>query len=215
MRKVTKEIQDQQSGTRMSYGDAEDPSSLLSTDESRTSDTANSSIDNSTTANVIDIEALRPTQVREQKEVVDLTKGYGSSVVDLTGDDSPIQTPGRQRGHRANRMLYRSRNTSPYHRSDPTPSSDVPEVIPIPSTPETSTSVEATPVTESPAPKKISCPICMDDVDRITRGHRQLVSTTCGHLFCNRCIVEAVRLQHKCPTCRKKLNNKQFHPVYI
>lgn len=46
----------------MSYGDAEDPSSLLSTDESRTSDTANSSIDNSTTANVIDIEALRPTQ---------------------------------------------------------------------------------------------------------------------------------------------------------
>ena len=26
-----------------------------------------------------------------QKEVVDLTKGYGSSVVDLTGDDSPIQ----------------------------------------------------------------------------------------------------------------------------
>ncbi|XP_033122496.1 E3 ubiquitin-protein ligase RNF4-like [Anneissia japonica] len=62
--------------------------------------------------------------------------------------------------------------------------------------------------------KEIVCPICMESERQIKR-RRQLVSTVCGHIFCNSCITNAVKTQHKCPTCRKKLTLKQFHQIFL
>lgn len=68
---------------------------------------------------------------------------------------------------------------------------------------------------EESAKKKITCPICYDDVERIEACGKQLVSTVCGHLFCDYCIRESIRTQRCCPNCRKKLTMKQFHPIFI
>ncbi|XP_062515995.1 E3 ubiquitin-protein ligase RNF4-like [Corticium candelabrum] len=61
----------------------------------------------------------------------------------------------------------------------------------------------------------ITCPVCMDSADQILADKRKLVSTTCGHVFCGKCIRSAIRRQHMCPTCRKRLSLKQFHPIYL
>ena len=50
---------------------------------------------------------------------------------------------------------------------------------------------------------------------QIKRRKRQLTSTTCGHVFCDKCIRSAVQMQNKCPTCRKKLSLKQLHPIFL
>ncbi|KAJ7990755.1 hypothetical protein DPEC_G00290200 [Dallia pectoralis] len=61
----------------------------------------------------------------------------------------------------------------------------------------------------------ISCPICMDTHREIIDGGRMLVSSQCGHLFCNICIHESLAKSQTCPTCRKELNQQQCHPIYI
>ncbi|MCO5551275.1 hypothetical protein L7F22_004774 [Adiantum nelumboides] len=55
---------------------------------------------------------------------------------------------------------------------------------------------------------KLTCAICMDTMEQET-------STICGHIFCRKCIVEAIRKQKKCPTCRKRLVNSQIHRIYL
>jgi len=55
---------------------------------------------------------------------------------------------------------------------------------------------------------RLSCAICMDTMKKET-------STVCGHIFCQACIHSAILAQTKCPTCRKKLSNKDVHRVYI
>lgn len=61
----------------------------------------------------------------------------------------------------------------------------------------------------------VTCPICLDKAEQFRSAGRMLVSTVCGHLFCDDCIKKTVQELHQCPTCRKKLNRKQYHPVYI
>jgi hypothetical protein len=61
----------------------------------------------------------------------------------------------------------------------------------------------------------LTCPVCMDTADQILSDKRKLVSTTCGHVFCGKCIRSAIQRQHSCPTCRKRLSLKQFHPIYL
>ncbi|XP_062973109.1 large ribosomal subunit protein bL21m isoform X1 [Elgaria multicarinata webbii] len=61
----------------------------------------------------------------------------------------------------------------------------------------------------------VSCPICMDGYAEIISGGRLIVSTKCGHIFCNQCLHNSLRSASSCPTCRKKLNHKQYHPIYI
>jgi len=80
---------------------------------------------------------------------------------------------------------------------------------------ETSTSSTDDPDTEPTQKNKITCPICMDDENTIKRRKRQLTSTTCGHVFCDKCIRSAVQMQNKCPTCRKKLSLRQLHPIFL
>ncbi|MEE6462672.1 hypothetical protein FKM82_001671 [Ascaphus truei] len=61
----------------------------------------------------------------------------------------------------------------------------------------------------------VSCPICMDCYSEIVQSGRLIVSTKCGHIFCSQCLRDALKNTTSCPTCRKKLNHKQYHPIYI
>ncbi|KAI8811935.1 hypothetical protein BJ742DRAFT_106915 [Cladochytrium replicatum] len=56
------------------------------------------------------------------------------------------------------------------------------------------------PPTESP----FKCAICLGKPGEKT----QLVSTTCGHVYCESCLKDAMKVQKKCPTCRKSLSSK-------
>ncbi|XP_035675264.1 E3 ubiquitin-protein ligase RNF4-like [Branchiostoma floridae] len=67
----------------------------------------------------------------------------------------------------------------------------------------------------SSPPKTISCPVCLDDERQIRVTGRRLMSTVCGHVFCESCLKEALQTQKKCPNCRKKLTVKQIHPIFI
>jgi len=76
--------------------------------------------------------------------------------------------------------------------------------------------------TQSGSPSKrsvkkcIKCPVCLDESTVFEVSSRQLVSTVCGHLFCDRCISEVIRTTKACPTCRKKITTKKgFHPIFI
>lgn len=64
-------------------------------------------------------------------------------------------------------------------------------------------------------PGAVSCPVCMDAYSEIIDSGRLMVSTKCGHLFCSQCIRDSLSRAHSCPTCRKKLTHKQYHPIYI
>ncbi|XP_071738096.1 uncharacterized protein [Rutidosis leptorrhynchoides] len=60
-----------------------------------------------------------------------------------------------------------------------------------------------------PPPEPVfSCPACMGPIE-------EEVTTKCGHIFCKGCIKSAISAQHKCPTCRRKLSNKDLIRVYL
>ncbi|XP_053528352.1 E3 ubiquitin-protein ligase RNF4 isoform X1 [Artibeus jamaicensis] len=61
----------------------------------------------------------------------------------------------------------------------------------------------------------ISCPICMDGYSEIVQNGRVIVSTECGHVFCSQCLRDSLKNANTCPTCRKKMNHKRYHPIYI
>ncbi|KAG7257026.1 hypothetical protein CRUP_025406, partial [Coryphaenoides rupestris] len=64
-------------------------------------------------------------------------------------------------------------------------------------------------------PGTISCPVCMDSYAEIVDTGRLVVSTKCGHVFCSQCIRDSLARSHTCPTCRKRLTPRQYHPIYI
>ena len=43
----------------------------------------------------------------------------------------------------------------------------------------------------------------------------QLVSTVCGHVFCQRCLRQCLLSQQQCPTCRKRISQDGFHPLFL
>lgn len=55
---------------------------------------------------------------------------------------------------------------------------------------------------------KFNCPICMCPFT-------EEVSTKCGHIFCKGCVKNAISLQAKCPTCRKKVTAKDLIRVFL
>lgn len=50
---------------------------------------------------------------------------------------------------------------------------------------------------------------------QIVDSGRLVVSTKCGHVFCSRCLRDALTSSHTCPTCRKRLTHRQYHPLYV
>lgn len=73
----------------------------------------------------------------------------------------------------------------------------------------------------SPSPSKsagkaaITCPVCMDRASVFESMGRKLVTTNCGHIFCNECIRNAISSLHKCPVCNKKLTLRSYHRLFI
>ncbi|CAH8363099.1 unnamed protein product [Eruca vesicaria subsp. sativa] len=69
---------------------------------------------------------------------------------------------------------------------------------------------ESSPKPPPPPPEepKFSCPICMSPFTEET-------STKCGHIFCKGCIKQAISRQAKCPTCRKRVTNKELIRVFL
>ncbi|KAM0831790.1 hypothetical protein ACQ4PT_065322 [Festuca glaucescens] len=64
------------------------------------------------------------------------------------------------------------------------------------------------PAKEAPKEPKFSCPVCMNELVNAS-------STTCGHIFCQKCIRASIHVQSKCPTCRRTLSLSDFHRVYL
>ena len=50
---------------------------------------------------------------------------------------------------------------------------------------------------------------------QIVESGRLVVSTKCGHVFCSQCLRDALTSSHTCPTCRKRLTHRQYHPLYV
>lgn len=55
-----------------------------------------------------------------------------------------------------------------------------------------------------------TCPICLESI-----FHQQAASTVCGHLFCNACITQEIRIRKKCPMCKRALKRQHVHPIYF
>lgn len=53
-----------------------------------------------------------------------------------------------------------------------------------------------------------NCPICMGPLV-------EEMSTRCGHIFCNNCIRSAIKVQSKCPACRKRVTVKELRRVFL
>ncbi|KAI3506924.1 hypothetical protein L1887_21569 [Cichorium endivia] len=69
--------------------------------------------------------------------------------------------------------------------------------------------VVAPPPPPPPPPEPtFSCPVCMGSLV-------EEVTTKCGHIFCKACIKAAIKAQAKCPTCRRKVTNKDIIRVYL
>uniref|UniRef100_A0A0E0M322 RING-type domain-containing protein n=1 Tax=Oryza punctata TaxID=4537 RepID=A0A0E0M322_ORYPU len=49
-----------------------------------------------------------------------------------------------------------------------------------------------------------NCPVCWNKLEEPS-------TTICGHIFCTKCIKQAIQIQKKCPTCRKSLRANNFH----
>jgi hypothetical protein len=120
-------------------------------------------------------------------------------VLTLTDDEEPkvlaVKKPILKATKRPARWSTRRRSTnlvdltleSPVH-----PVTDFVQQLPTPETKKTS----------------IKCSVCLDNISHPT-------STICGHLFCEACIMLAVRQTKHCPTCRRPLNTRQFHRIYL
>lgn len=183
---------------------------------------------------VIDLDKL-PTIRRGGSVVVDLTNDstyHHNNVVDLTRDSSTdssidsspvivcvnriyrgdpvMQLPSCRFSHSG--VLGRTLSDTDDDILEVAESNDANEVNTSVTEPSTSSSEDSAGKTPS---KKICCPICLDDEETIKRRKRRLMSTTCGHVFCDKCIRSAVQMQSKCPTCRKKLTLRQLHPIFL
>ncbi|XP_023023223.2 uncharacterized protein [Leptinotarsa decemlineata] len=66
-------------------------------------------------------------------------------------------------------------------------------------------------VEKSPQKEKPTCPICLE----VLGGDVVAAATLCGHIFCHECLKKVAKTSKTCPTCRKRINCKQIHPLYI
>lgn len=63
----------------------------------------------------------------------------------------------------------------------------------------------------SPEKTKPTCPICLEQLG----GDVIMMTTICGHIFCKDCITKVAKTSKSCPTCRKQVNLKKIHAVYL
>lgn len=137
-----------------------------------------------------------------EEEVVDLTceGSEPAAVVDLTNNDSVVLVDEGPQSRRGTESYVLS--------SDEEEDTNTVLNAALLSSLQASSRARATPGT-------VSCPVCMDAYAEIIESGRLVVSTKCGHLFCSQCLRDSLTRSHTCPTCRKKLTSKQYHPIYI
>ncbi|KAM7000302.1 E3 ubiquitin-protein ligase RNF4 [Tautogolabrus adspersus] len=136
-------------------------------------------------------------------DVVDLTcEGSEAAVVDLTHNDSVLLLDEGPRNRRV--------TTGESYVVSSDEDEDTPPVLKgaILSSLQSNSSSRSTPGT-------ISCPVCLDSYSEIVESGRLVVSTKCGHVFCSQCLRDALTSSHTCPTCRKRLTHRQYHPLYV
>jgi len=156
---------------------------------------------------------------RQQQQVVDLTcDNYDEEFVDLTDfDNTPIIIPGTA----TVRPVTRNEDSlhSPYLISDGSISDD--DLPPVPfkitAKPRTKRSTNSGQTSTSTASEAL-CPVCLDSFRDVKASGRQVMATTCGHVFCEEClqgVLNESAAGRKCPTCRKKLSARTIHPLFI
>lgn len=57
---------------------------------------------------------------------------------------------------------------------------------------------------------RYTCAVCLESYFQ-----RKPTTTRCGHVFCEQCITEAIRLTRKCPMCNAKVSRTQIHRLYL
>jgi len=66
------------------------------------------------------------------------------------------------------------------------------------------------------AEPQISCPVCMESVGDLKKANRKILTTPCGHLFCDVCLKASLQAQqNKCPQCRKKVTFSKCIALFI
>lgn len=79
----------------------------------------------------------------------------------------------------------------------------------------------AGPSSKSPEKKfqkpEFKCPVCLEDFDDIIANKTKVMSTKCGHIFCEPCLQASLQANSKlCPTCRTKLTAKtHYHQIFL
>ncbi|KAM4554983.1 E3 ubiquitin-protein ligase RNF4 [Odontesthes bonariensis] len=168
---------------------------------SAASGTATAGVDSAPPSDTIDVMDNSEDGVQEVEEVVDLTcEGSEAAVVDLTtnNDSMLLVDEGPQSGR------------VPTGESYVLSSDEDEDAAPV-----LSATVMSAPHTPRSTPGLISCPVCLDLYSEIVESGRLVVSTKCGHVFCSQCLRDALTSSHTCPTCRKRLTSRQYHPLYI
>ena len=57
---------------------------------------------------------------------------------------------------------------------------------------------------------RMECPICLKPIK-----NQGASSTVCGHLFCSKCIENAVQARGLCPSCNAEIDINKVHRVYL
>ncbi|GFT62705.1 hypothetical protein TNCV_3096371 [Trichonephila clavipes] len=114
-----------------------------------------------------------------------------------------------------------STSTAPVHEKDQNKTIEATWSEPIASTStapvhekdQNKTTLEATCSTASTG----ECAICLETPDEVTASGKMLMSTKCGHIFCNSCIDRIFKESKSkyCPKCRKRINRRQIHPIFL
>ncbi|XP_005311261.2 E3 ubiquitin-protein ligase RNF4 isoform X2 [Chrysemys picta bellii] len=158
-----------------------------------------------------------PIELEESagEEVVDLTcESSEPVVVDLTHNDSVVIVEENQRQRRNLGLRSQRQSDSCVLSSDDEDESRDNDVYVTNKVSGGLETLEDETASSRPS-GTVSCPICMDGYSEIVQSGRLIVSTKCGHVFCSQCLRDSLRNANSCPTCRKKLNHKQYHPIYI
>ncbi|XP_065261513.1 E3 ubiquitin-protein ligase RNF4 [Emys orbicularis] len=158
-----------------------------------------------------------PIELEESagEEVVDLTcESSEPVVVDLTHNDSVVIVEENQRQRRNLGLRSQQQSDSCVLSSDDEDESRDNDVYVTNKVSGDLETLEDETASSRPS-GTVSCPICMDGYSEIVQSGRLIVSTKCGHVFCSQCLRDSLRNANSCPTCRKKLNHKQYHPIYI
>lgn len=71
-------------------------------------------------------------------------------------------------------------------------------------------SIIDSPAANSDRPANTKCPICLEMI-----GFDKILSTMCGHLYCEPCIRNVIKTRKKCPMCNHALRQNQVHRIFL